>query len=158
MQKATTWCANYRCFMLPPMSKFLILRVWLGWCAKRTRGLYWFEQNVPTSNSLLLLVLLALKVYSRGYKRVREGPVPSLWWKELMGTESSIAARLCVRGSMLVVLISCPIVGCLAFPFIGQGKARVTAGETRRTRERESNSGSSGLSFFVCGSHWHGRW
>ena len=58
------------------MSKFLILRVWLGWCAKRIRGLYWFRQNVPTSSSSLLLVLLALKVCSRGYKRVREGKDP----------------------------------------------------------------------------------
>ena len=68
-----------RCFELPPTSKFLILRVWLGWCAKKTRGLYWFGQNVPTSSSLLLLVLLALKVRNRGYKRSREGQVPSLW-------------------------------------------------------------------------------
>ena len=60
------------CFELPPMSKFLILRVWLRWCAKRTRGLYWFWQNVPMSSLLLLLVLLAPKVCSRGYKRTRE--------------------------------------------------------------------------------------
>ena len=38
------------------------------------KGLYWFEQNDPTS-SLRLLVLLAL-VCSRGYKRAREGEGP----------------------------------------------------------------------------------
>ena len=65
-----------RCFELPPTSKFLVLRVWLGWCAERTQGLYWFGQKVPTSNSSLLLVLLALKVCSRGYKWAREGKDP----------------------------------------------------------------------------------
>jgi len=38
--------ASCWCFELPSTSKFLILRVWLGWCAKRTRDLYWFRQNV----------------------------------------------------------------------------------------------------------------
>ena len=56
------------CLKLSPATKFLILRVWLGWCAKRTQGLYWFGQNIPTSSLLLLLMLLALKVHSRGYK------------------------------------------------------------------------------------------
>ena len=40
------------------------------------RDLYWFRQKVPTSSSSLLLVLLALKVYSRGYKQAREGKDP----------------------------------------------------------------------------------
>ena len=75
---------NCWCFELPT-SKFLVLRIWLG-------------QKVPTSSSSLLLMLLALKVRSRGYKWAREGHVPSLWWKERMGAESLIAARLCVRG------------------------------------------------------------
>ena len=64
---------------MPPASKFLILHVWPRWCAKRTQGLYWFGQNVPTSSLLLLLVLLALKVCSRGYKWPREGQVLNLW-------------------------------------------------------------------------------
>ena len=42
----------------------------------RTRGLDWFGQNVHTSSSLLLLMLLALKVCSRGYKQAREGKDP----------------------------------------------------------------------------------
>ena len=42
----------------------------------KIRGLYWFGQKVPTSSSSLLLVLLALKVCSKGYKRAREGNDP----------------------------------------------------------------------------------
>ena len=73
-------------------------------CLEDTRFiLVWAE--CPYVEFVVLLVLLALKVHSRGYKWVREGQVPSLWWKERLGTESSVAARLCVRGLMLVVLI-----------------------------------------------------
>jgi len=32
--KAPTWRANCRCFEQTPASKFIILRVRLGWCAK----------------------------------------------------------------------------------------------------------------------------
>ena len=74
-----------RCFELTPMSKFLILRVWVRWCAKRTRGLYWFEQNVPTSSSSLLLVLLSLKVCNRDYKQAREENDPKSLVKGVNG-------------------------------------------------------------------------
>ena len=52
--------------------------VWPGWCARRTQGLYWFGQNVPTS-SLLLLVLPALSVVGVTYGRERER-IPGLWY------------------------------------------------------------------------------
>ena len=75
-------------------------------------------------SSSLLLMLLALKVYSRGYKRVREEQVPSLWGKEWTGAESSVAAQPCAN----VFVISwfdgfvgqIPLMGHPAFPFIGQ--------------------------------------
>ena len=154
-----------RCFELTPMSKFLILRVWVRWCAKRTRGLYWFEQNVPTSSSLMLLVLLALKVYSRGYKRSRERQVPSLWLEERTGAESLIAAwlrvwglvdrsdsSLKVRYDVLRSLIRCsfdPLSGVPCFPFDRPRESTCYNGR-KEENERESPSGSSGLSFFFA--------
>ena len=47
---------------------------------------------------------------------------------------------------------SISFMGRPAFPFIGQGKARVTAEEKRRTRERRRPSGSSSPSSPSCGS------
>ena len=70
---------------------------------------------------------------------MRERQVPSLWWIGPMCTESSVSARLCVRGSMLVVFsdaVRCLLMGCPAFLFIGQGKARITMGEKRRNQGR----------------------
>ena len=131
-----------RCLESSSTSKFLILCVWLRWCDKRTRGLYWFEQNVPMSSSLLLLVLLALKVHSRGYKRSREGLVPSLWWCVVVSSDSSRVELRCVRMPDRSSNVICPLMGRPAFPFIGQGKARVIMGEKRRTRGRGSPSGS----------------
>jgi len=120
--------------------------------------------GVPTSSSLLLLVLLALKVRSRSYKQSREGHVPSLWWKERMGAESSIATWLRVwgfdgsigfefDGSMRCVVIVCsmPLVGHPTFPFIGQRKAWVTVEEEKRMRGR-SPSGLPSPSSPLCGS------
>ena len=98
------------------------------------RGLYWFSQNVSTSSSFLLLVLLGLKVRSRGYKQSREGHVPSLWWCGVMNSECPLCDVIC-DGSF----VRCPLVGCPAIPFIGQGKARVTTREKRRTRGREKS-------------------
>jgi len=64
-----------------------------------------------------------------------------------------------VRVWCIAMLVdSIPLVGCRAFPFIGQEKARVTADEERRTKERGSPSWSPGLSFPLRGSHWHCRW
>jgi hypothetical protein len=56
----------------------LCLRIWLGWCAKRTQGYIVVRVKCPYVQSLLLM-LLALNVCSRGYKRAREDEVPSLW-------------------------------------------------------------------------------
>ena len=47
---------------------------------------------------------------------------------------------------------SIPFMGGLAFPFIGQGKARVTSEEKRRMRERRRPLGSSGPSCPSFGS------
>ena len=132
---------NCRCFELPPTSKFLILHVWPGWCAKRTQGLYWFGQNVPTSSSLLLLMLLALKVCSRGYKWSREGHVPSLWWCVEMNFDWFGWVRIeCLLCDVICdgSFVRCPLMGLPAFPFIGQGKAWVTTGEKRRMRGQGS--------------------
>ena len=119
-----------RCFELPPTSKFVLLRVWLGWCAQRTRRLYWFRQKVPTSSSSLLLVLLAPKVCSRGYKRAREGKDP----------------KSLVKG----------VSGCWEldrFPFY---RTRKSMGYNRgkgEERERGKLPESSGLSSHSCWSH-----
>jgi hypothetical protein len=48
-----------------------MLRVWPRWCAKRTQGRILVRAECLYVQSLLL-VLLALKVCSRGYKRTRE--------------------------------------------------------------------------------------
>ena len=56
-------------------------------------------------------------------------------------------------GSMrcVAIVFSMPLVGHPAFPFIGQGKARVTMEEEKRMRGR-SPSGSPGPSSPLCGS------
>ena len=135
-----TKVGSCQCFELPPTSKFVLLRVWLGWCAQRTRRLYWFRQKVPTSSSSLLLVLLAPKVCSRGYKRAREGKDPKSLVKEASGCwelDCCSAVRSCralVRiyiGSWWVDRFGIPFMGRPAFPFIGQGKARVIAEENK---------------------------
>ena len=57
------------------MIKFIFGHLAQTVCLEDTR-LYWFGQKVPMSSSSLLLVLLALKVCSTGYKQVREGEDP----------------------------------------------------------------------------------
>ena len=143
-----------RCFELPPTSKFLILRVWTGWCAKRTQGLYWFRQNVPMSSSLLLLVLLALKVHSWGYKRPREGRVPSLWWcvamsSDRFGFESSSDVFGCgIHRPM-------PFNGTSCFSFYRPRKSRGYSGGKRwEMRRRRSPLGSPSPPSLLCGSRW----
>lgn len=46
--KAPTWYINCQCFEEALISKFTYTRLRLGWCARWTQGLYWFELNVPT--------------------------------------------------------------------------------------------------------------
>ena len=112
-------------------------------------------------------MLLALKVRSRGYKRAREGHVPSLWWKRVNGCrELGCCSAVClccvlvgsrfdgfvmVRSGLAWIDVM-PFVGRPAFPFIGQEKARVTAEGKKRTRESQRPSGSPGPSYPSCGS------
>jgi len=153
-----------RCFKLPPISKFLILRVWLGWCAKRTQDLCWFVQNVPTSSLLLLLVLLAQKVCSRGYKWSREGWVPSLWWCVAIGSDRFgwVWARMCSDAGSVVwclmsdvrwIICSMPLNGTPCFPFYRPRESRgYNGGKRGKMRRRRSPPESSGP-FPSCGSH-----
>jgi hypothetical protein len=56
-------------------SKFIVRVLGLGACARWAQDLYWFRQNVPTSNHqrLALPAPLMVKTRSRGYKWAREG-------------------------------------------------------------------------------------
>ena len=55
-----------------------LLYVRLRWCTKGHKVYTGFEQNVSMSSLMLLMLLALKKVRSRGYKRSREGQVPSL--------------------------------------------------------------------------------
>ena len=135
-------------------------------CLKDTRFIL-VRQNVPMSSSSLLLALLALKVCSRGYKRAR-GTRPKSLVERVNGCrELSYCSVVClccvlvglrfdgfvmVRSGLASIDRSIPFVGRPAFPFIGQGKARVTAEGKRRTRESRRPSRSQGPSSPSYGS------
>ena len=99
------------------------MRVWLEWCTRRTQGFIaarvtgtWFAVGVTN--------------------RQERERIPSLWWKERMSAESSLAAQPCAH-----VMLLCPyhplFIGHPAYPFIGEGKARVTEEEKERNEREE---------------------
>jgi len=79
--------------------------------------LYWLGQSVPMSCSLLF-VLPAL-VCSRGYKRGRGEPIPSLWLKDRLLVVESYGHYV-LEASWLARLS--PFWGCPASPFIDKGE------------------------------------
>ena len=87
-------------------------------------------------------MLLALKVRSRGYKRTRKTCPKSMMERMNGCRELGCCSVVCSGFDELIrfespmvccdefrSLVRYPIMGRPAFPFIGQGKARVTAGE-----------------------------
>ena len=108
------WCFE------SPTSKFLDCASGSDGVLGRHKGLYWFGRNVPTSSSLLL-VLPTLKVYSRGYKRTREGKCP----KSLMcGCVDVFGCLRCLR--RIEPCLDLPFMRCPASPFIVEGEEQVT--------------------------------
>ena len=77
--------------------------------------LYWFGQNAPTSNSLLLM--LPALVCSRGYKQVREGANS----KSLVEKSNGVDAKM-FRCYLLSSLGSMPFRGHPSSPFLDEGK------------------------------------
>ena len=66
-----------------------------------------------------------------------------------MGAESSITAQPCVLAVLLYfyLMVRSPFMGCPASPFIGEGKAWVTA-EEKEKNEREKKASRIAGSFF----------
>jgi hypothetical protein len=62
-------------FNLALTSKFVVCVPGFRWFARRGQDLYWFRQNVPTSNHrrFALPAPLMIESHSRGYKQAREG-------------------------------------------------------------------------------------
>ena len=127
----------------------LYLRVWLGWCARRTQGsiLVWAERPyVQFAAARVTSTWFAVRVTNM-QERER---IPSLWWKEWTGAESSIAAQSCARVVLLcsdLIFFCPPSMRRPASPFIGQGKARVTQ-EEKEKNEREKKAFRVAGSFF----------
>jgi len=101
------------------------------------KDLYWFGQNVPTSNVLLLV--LSTLVCSRGYKRAREGADPRSLVEGLKSAES-----------LFNHVFPFSFLGRPTFPFIGEGEG---AGYRERKREergkaREKKASRATMSFF----------
>ena len=72
-------------------------------------------------------------------------------WKEWTGVESSLAAQPCARvfvlGCCVKTCFPLPFMGRPASPFIGEGKAQVTA-EEKEKNEREKKAARTTGSFF----------
>ena len=95
-------------------------------------------------------MLLALKVRSRGYKIVERGTRPKSLVRGANGCRELSRfpiVCLCVLvgsgfdgfESQLMRCVVMPFMGCPAFPFIGQGKARVIV-EGKEENEKEKKS------------------
>ena len=103
-----------------------------------------FGQKVPTSSSSLLLVLLALKICSMGYKRTREGKDPKSLVGEVSGCrELDRYSAVCSCRALVRISIGSDLDGSIpfmrrpAFPFIDQGKARVTMEKKKKNKREE---------------------
>ena len=86
----------------------------------------------------------------RSEQVLRDRPLLSRVFVSCSSVFISCSDRFGVIG--LVLDGSIPSMGCPAFPFIGQGKARVIAEEKRRIKGRRSPSGLPGPSSSSCGS------
>jgi hypothetical protein len=75
--KAPIWRTNCQRFVLP-MSEF-VLHIWPRWCAKRTQGCMLIRAEYSYVQSLLLLVLLALRFAVGVTNEQERKEVPSLW-------------------------------------------------------------------------------
>ena len=101
----------------------LYLRIWLGWCARRTQWFILARAERPYVQFVAARITdtwFAVGVTNRWESEM----IPSLWWKEWTGAESSLAAQPCARVVLLCSVL--PFHGAPASPFIGEGKARVT--------------------------------
>ena len=119
------------------------MRVWLGWCARRTQGFILVWTKRPYVQFAAAHVTDTW--FAVGVTNMRERKrISSLWWKEWTGAESSLAAQSYARVMLLCrdppypdpPCLDPPFMGCPAFPFISQGKAWVTA-EEKEKNERE---------------------
>ena len=131
----------------------MYLRVWLGWCARRTQGLYWFGRNIPTS-SLLLLVLPALGL-QYGLQTGERGR-----GSQVSGGRSERVLRARLPLSRVLVSFSCVPTSCFfaplheapCFPFYRRRESVGYRGGKGEERERRRLPGLSGPSSPSCGS------
>ena len=116
------------------MSKFVLSHVWAGWYAKKTQGLYWFGQNVPTSSSWLLLVLF--KKFVIGVTNRREKDMFQVSSEKNKRVPIAQLLLLCVSGSDRFGVGSDPLHGTPYFPFY---RSRVSTGYSggKEKNERE---------------------
>jgi hypothetical protein len=140
MQKAPTWRANYRCFE-PPTSKFISAHLARMVSVEDARN-----YTCSSRTSLRLVQCCScyrLCVCSRGYKWEREGRDPKSLVSVSNGVEL-LSHDLRALGRLQNLL---PLMGRLAFPFIGQQKGRGYTRERRREgrkrRKRKSREEGS---------------
>ena len=116
----------------------LYLRVWLGWCARRTQGFILVRRNVPTSSSLLLVLpafglQLGLQTGERG-----KGSQVSGGRSERVLRAQSLLSRVFVSCSCIFISwFGPPLLRRPAFPFISEGKAWVTVEENEKNEREE---------------------
>ena len=126
----------------------LYLRVWVGWCVRRTQRFILVRTERPYVQFAAARVTgtwFAVWVTNR---RERER-ILSLWWKEWTGAKSSIAAQPCVR--VVLVFLSRGLAsfhGAPCFLFYRRMESTGYSGERGGERDRERKASMVVGSFF----------